>query len=248
MTLLFTSSDFVWGVRIDSCREKTPRFSSWSFTLRRPWKWPNHFLTYSFPTMDSPSGSLLNRPAPEIALFILPELWSFSVDDFLFKFFFFTLPMFTGVSSADIGHLLPAQGSKGKSKRYVQDFCLKTATGIFSSQPLFLTAGSDSEYYFRFLVMLLFNILIVFFFNRRHPPSSPPSKRAKGICPRNTIDRFLRGHPAQEVHPHLKRPWVIFDIMSEGKKRPSPFFDIGKVSVWLCCSKWFYIYCTESLS
>lgn len=140
--------------------------------------------------------------------------------------------MFTGVSSADIGHLLPAKGSKGKSKRYVQDFCLKTAAGIFSSQPLFLTAGSDSEYYFRFLVVLLFNILIVVFFNRRHPPSSPPSKRAKGICPRNTIDRFLRGHPAQEVHPHLKRPWVIFDIMSEGKKRPSHFFDIGKVSVW----------------
>lgn len=71
--------------------------------------------------MDSPSGSLLNRLAPEIALFILPQLCSSSVDSDS-SFFFFTLPMFTGVSSADRGHLLPAQGSKGKSKRYVQDF------------------------------------------------------------------------------------------------------------------------------
>ncbi|XP_075871261.1 DNA polymerase kappa isoform X2 [Nelusetta ayraudi] len=66
-------------------------------------------------------------------------------------------PSVTSNRPFDRGHLLPAQGSKGKSKR-------------------------------------------------RHPPSSPPSKRAKGTCPHNTIDRFLRGHPAQEVHPHFKRP------------------------------------------
>lgn len=77
MTLLFSSSDFVWEVCIDSYREKTSRFSPWSVPLPRSCKWLNHFLTYSFPTMDSPSGSILNKLASEIALFILPQLCPF---------------------------------------------------------------------------------------------------------------------------------------------------------------------------
>lgn len=103
--------------------------------------------------MDSPSGSLLNRLAPEIALFILPHLCSSSVDSDS-SFFFLPCPC-SQVSLLQTEAIsCPHKEVKAKAKGMFR---------IFSSQPLFLTAGSDSEYYFRFLVVLLYNILIVFF-------------------------------------------------------------------------------------
>lgn len=148
--------------------------------------------------------------------------------------------MFTGVSSADIGHLLPAQGNKGKSKRYVQDFCLKTAAGIFSSQPLFLTAGSDSEYYFRFLVMLLFNILIVFFF--LIGVTHLPLLLLKGLKV-SALATPLTGSSGDTLHRKsiliLKGPESFLTSCQRGKKGLLVFLTLGKFQFGqrLCCSK-----------
>ena len=87
LTLLFTDTEYLWGVWIDSCGENTSRFNprgGGGYLFPRPRKWQNHFLTYSFPTMNCTHGFLLNNPTSEIALFIslrrfcncvLPQKW-----------------------------------------------------------------------------------------------------------------------------------------------------------------------------
>lgn len=83
--------------------------------------------------------------------------------------------------------------------------------------------------FYRLLLLFMCFVCAVFFFlNRRYPPSPPPSKKARGLCPRNTIDKFFRWHPTQEIHPHLNDLKVFLTECQGEKCLPVCFLPLSK--------------------
>lgn len=136
VTLLFTDADIVFKVCIDSCGRIDISFQLMGLPLPWSWKWLNHFPTYSFPTMNWTLFPLkqacLRNCIPYI--FRYPEemlqLCSSPLD-----VIFFLHSRNNNISSpfyvhecilfADRSHLLPAQASKGKTKRWdLYDHCI----------------------------------------------------------------------------------------------------------------------------
>lgn len=143
-------------------------------------------------------GILLNKPASEIALFITPRRCCNCVPSQWMSLFFSSMMVFFLIHVheclflfTDRGRLLPGQAIKGKSKRWdrlITDCCCTKGWHVVSSNVYVL--HSEFTITSKWDVMFFFVLILMTF--RRDSPSSPPSKKAKGLGPRNTIDKFFR--------------------------------------------------------
>lgn len=111
-------------------------------------------------------------------------------------FFFFPLTMFMGVCLCLQTEVVPCKRKqeKAKPKGEMLDYRLQPNKMSTRGLQVFYVL-QVKKYEFTFMStrdVLISNSLCDFMTFRRDSPSSPPSKKAKGIGPRNTIDKFFR--------------------------------------------------------